>query len=310
MMSDEIILEDNKYISSKRAASLSGYAQDYIGQLARGGFIEARRVGGLWYISADSLDSYKAKSEEKIPIPPQKKYQDVDQKGTVVSFDGKQYVSAFRAAELTGYNPDYIGQLSRGGNILSRQIGNRWYVDLSALSEHKKQKDGLLAAVQAESVGVSKTPFKENDNTERLTSEPFFKYTVDTKKLLPTHFEDEDVPVVQSKFSYVAKHDPYSNRIPITISRHEQSVGHIVEDAYEERSRKPGHFLHHVVIVAAMFLISGVTFFVIYSHRSIASQTGKPVELSAQERASGVFISTVEYIAGILATKEDYVRAH
>ena len=34
-MSDEMQIEGKPYISSKRASELSGYAQDYIGQLAR-----------------------------------------------------------------------------------------------------------------------------------------------------------------------------------------------------------------------------------------------------------------------------------
>jgi hypothetical protein len=50
-MSDEMVIEGKTYISSKRAAQVSGYAQDYIGQLARGGAIDAQRVGGLWFVN-------------------------------------------------------------------------------------------------------------------------------------------------------------------------------------------------------------------------------------------------------------------
>ena len=47
-MDASLIIGDENLISSKRAAESSGYAQDYIGQLARKGLIEARRIGGLW----------------------------------------------------------------------------------------------------------------------------------------------------------------------------------------------------------------------------------------------------------------------
>lgn len=58
-MSSEIKVEGDQYVLSKRASKLSGYTQDYIGQLARGGYISAKRVGGLWYISMESLIGYK-----------------------------------------------------------------------------------------------------------------------------------------------------------------------------------------------------------------------------------------------------------
>lgn len=153
-MSDELPIAGKTYVSSKKAAAVTGYAQDYIGQLARGGLIEAQRVGGLWYVYLDSLTGYKANSADFKPQQPQSA-PSYDPE-SVVSFDGKDYVSASRAAKITGYNQDYIGQLARSGKILSRQIGNRWYVERSGLLTHKNDKDRLLAAVQVESVGLKR----------------------------------------------------------------------------------------------------------------------------------------------------------
>src|ERR1041385_4382686 len=108
-MTDELTVDGKQYISSKRAAQLCGYAQDYVGQLARGGHIDARRIGGLWYINIDSLKGHKSKAETYVPKPPVDIF---DNNGTdaIVAFDGKDYVSAARAAEITGYNQDYVGQ--------------------------------------------------------------------------------------------------------------------------------------------------------------------------------------------------------
>ncbi len=47
---DELILDDKKYLSSKRAAKVTGYAKDYVGQLCREGRVEARLVGRNWYL--------------------------------------------------------------------------------------------------------------------------------------------------------------------------------------------------------------------------------------------------------------------
>src|SRR3989344_4642516 len=154
-MSDELFLSGKTYVSSKRAADTSGYAQDYIGQLARGGLIDAQRVGGLWYVSMESLSGYKKNADTYQPQPPQTGENQVPDAESIVSFDGKDYVSAGRAAKITGYNQDYIGQLARRGAILSRQIGNRWYIDRDALVSHKTEKDKMLGAVQSASVGIS-----------------------------------------------------------------------------------------------------------------------------------------------------------
>lgn len=52
---DELEIKGRKYISSKRASKITGYAKDYVGQLARGGKINATRVGRAWYVSEDEI---------------------------------------------------------------------------------------------------------------------------------------------------------------------------------------------------------------------------------------------------------------
>lgn len=52
---DELVISGKKYISSKRASELTGYAKDYIGQLARGGKVPATRIGRAWYVDEIAL---------------------------------------------------------------------------------------------------------------------------------------------------------------------------------------------------------------------------------------------------------------
>lgn len=186
LMSDEIVLGSKSYVSSKRAAQACGYAQDYVGQLARSGIIDAQRVGGLWYVSMESLEAYKRNAEAYTPQAPQVK-KTSQEPDTIVSFDGKDYVSASRAAKLTGYNPDYVGQLARSGKILSRQVGNRWYIERGGLLTHKSQKDALLASVQAESVGLV-IPEKKIELPVVATTEaqgPYLTYIREDDHLMP-----------------------------------------------------------------------------------------------------------------------------
>jgi hypothetical protein len=179
-MAAEINLGGTIYISSRRGAEIMGYTQDYVGQLARSGAVKAQRISGLWYVTEESLRSHKEKADEYIPEPPQKAAR--AELETSVSFDGRDYVLASRAAKLTGYHQDYVGQLARSGKINSRQIGARWYVDRDALIAHKKHNDALLAAVQAESVGLGRSATFEN-NSEDEEVNLHFNYVPQTAVL-------------------------------------------------------------------------------------------------------------------------------
>ena len=177
-----MILQGKTYISSKRAAELCGYAQDYIGQLARGGLIDAQRIGGLWYVLLESLQKYKTNAESYRPEPP--RYKPDPNLESTVTLEGKEYVSASLAAKLTQYNQDYVGQLARSGKVISHQVGNRWYVDRAALVAHKNEKDALLAAVLAESVGL-KRPTPSNASKMNPEREVLLTYSRDEKNLMP-----------------------------------------------------------------------------------------------------------------------------
>jgi hypothetical protein len=52
---DELDVQGKKYISSKRGAELTGYAKDYIGQLARAGKVPGTRFGRAWFVEEAAL---------------------------------------------------------------------------------------------------------------------------------------------------------------------------------------------------------------------------------------------------------------
>jgi excisionase family DNA binding protein len=61
---DELIVNQTKYISSKRAAEITGYAKDYIGQLVRKGKLDAKRVGRAWYVSESEIKAHAGIQED------------------------------------------------------------------------------------------------------------------------------------------------------------------------------------------------------------------------------------------------------
>ena len=76
-MKDIIILEGKNYISARRASKLMNYAQDYVGQLCRGGKVDARMIGRSWFVTEESL---KAHRESTIDNTPEERAQKFEKK--------------------------------------------------------------------------------------------------------------------------------------------------------------------------------------------------------------------------------------
>ncbi len=313
-MSDEITVAGEKYISSKRAAHESTYTQDYIGQLARAGAIKANRVGGLWYVSLDSLTDYRSQAEAYKPQLPQNVHVSSEM-DALVSFDGRQYVSAARAAKNTGYHQDYIGQLARSGKVLSRQIGNRWYVDNEALIAHKDEKDSLLGAVQSQSVGILRSAlapsFKEDEN------EPFFTYTSEEPKcLVVLTVSDTDDNI--SKEDYVAQYEHELHRIPIRINTSiPTEVQMRTKAMYQKAVRTSGKsniYRFFVGVTLSMVIVLSIGFISLKSASVYSidiTNVGKQIsELASVEIVARSVGNIAEWIEKLLAREITYTRTN
>lgn len=71
---DELVIDNLVYIPSKRAAEITGYAKDYVGQLCREGRIEAKLVGRSWYVLESSIREHRfgpGGGKEEPAKPPQ-----------------------------------------------------------------------------------------------------------------------------------------------------------------------------------------------------------------------------------------------
>jgi hypothetical protein len=69
---NEVTLGDKIYISSKRAAEITGYAKDYVGQLCREGHVDAKMIGRSWYVYEPSIKAHRFGPEsivEAAPVP-------------------------------------------------------------------------------------------------------------------------------------------------------------------------------------------------------------------------------------------------
>lgn len=72
--------------------------------------------------------------------------------GDALFFDGKKFISAKRASQLTGYTSDYIGQISRAGKLSSRLVGRARFVDEEGLVAYYNSVSSGERALEISSV--------------------------------------------------------------------------------------------------------------------------------------------------------------
>jgi len=65
MEDDYIFVEGNRYISAKKAAEITGYTSDYIGQIAREGKVRSKKIGRIRFVEEGELKNYTIDSDRK-----------------------------------------------------------------------------------------------------------------------------------------------------------------------------------------------------------------------------------------------------
>lgn len=327
-MVSEIEVKGKKYITSKAAAGETGYAQDYIGQLARAGNIEAERSGGLWYVDLDSVRAHKANAAENIlksPVtvtaPPKVE--------SIVSFDGKDYVSSKRGAKITGYSQDYVTQLARSGKILSRQISNRWYVSKSELVAHKEHNDALLASVQSEAVGLKRERKEARPSFEDPV--PTLNYFSDGQDLMPL-FPEKVKKYTEEEIGSKENGSNQIHNIPIKVgnlgrnsidgvqsqegkkismSQHVLDLDEILDEKTPEKSEKGMKFaLAGAALTTLLVVAIGVGMFLPSNSKFTRSgDSNTPISVKTVRQSASAIAATIQnYAQNILGGGLQYRR--
>lgn len=93
-MKDALILEHKTYISARRAAELTGYTSDYVGQLCRAGKIESKIVARSWFVLEESLLKHKLINDEvKTNKKTAKKRRALKAQAALPQIPGVQFIS-------------------------------------------------------------------------------------------------------------------------------------------------------------------------------------------------------------------------
>jgi len=110
-----------------------------------------------------------------------------------LTIEGKNYISSKRAAALTGYAKDYVGQLCREGRVEARLVGRSWYVYEPSIRKHRFEGQGVDQQVSSpENIEVSEDKSSEKANIEAVSDTPLYK----AEEVSPLPLSNEEVPEI------------------------------------------------------------------------------------------------------------------
>jgi len=217
-----------------------------------------------------------------------------------LTLDGVKYISAKRAAEITQYSKDYIGQLCREGKILANRIGRNWYVaeksiirhktengtDVPIASQLKQEKNTRL--LDSLSKGHEEKELNFSRSKGRVYNEPLATYHSDDRPLLPD-LKREERKETEDKKESLQKDDGYTVHISVVDSHANVPTKYI--------DKKPARAVTvylEKAIVASLFIAVSLGLFMANSDYSGVIHTGIS-ELTAASALSA-FDQTAEFV--------------
>ncbi len=111
-----------------------------------------------------------------------------------ITIDGKEYISADRAARLVGYTKDYVGQLARAGKIKTKRIGRSWYIEEDSINKHKLSVHYILTKPKKTYTKKEKETSDININID-ISSNPVVNTVQEKKKESDVEYIGPDTEV-------------------------------------------------------------------------------------------------------------------
>lgn len=198
---DEILIEDKKYISSKQAAKVTGYAKDYVGQLCREGRVPARLVGRSWYVLESAVHDHRFGNpkDESVAAPSTFVRQPIWESPRYEASEAATLPSINRLHE--GGEPLETLEVANDGDIESEaaeRLQETWQAWFDRFDTAPTQPVG------AESVGVEEEKEEELEIEVPIHAIHHQQYQPSPREFLPVRaFQVEDAEEVQLSKSEV-----------------------------------------------------------------------------------------------------------
>lgn len=216
---DEILIEEKKYISSKRAAKLTGYAKDYIGQLCREGRVPARLVGRSWYVLEAAIQDHRFGDQTtSFTSEVQKERDDVSMSPLTSGFPRYETVKE----EVI----PFINHVQNTEAEIAQRLQDSWHawfdhVGKSDVSEKMFVETEIVTPVAIPTTRLRKDEEKQEikgDNGKEINVPIHAVYKAPPKELLPQrHFELKTQVYSREEVRNVHKKGVVAFKISLTI---------------------------------------------------------------------------------------------
>ena len=158
---DEILIEEKRYVSSKQAAKVTGYAKDYIGQLCREGRVPARLVGRSWYVLESAIQDHRFGTQDSDDVSAIET-KETEQKTPTKTWEFPRYEathdeilpSVNRLRDVEADSEDHEGLEDAPKNL--HESWQNWFdnVASSEVSDPKEENDESVVEEEAEVVSI------------------------------------------------------------------------------------------------------------------------------------------------------------
>ena len=250
---DEILIEEKKYISSKRAASVTGYAKDYVGQLCREGRVPARLVGRSWYVLESAINDHRFGNEMPKESPAIKKQEAPSRNALSTMWESPRYEAVTQDALPTTGGESGAEDKSHAPEPVrenTSDINAAWDEWLSRAAEMKSTLSPSVADEQAE---IEDSP---------AAPEPVLETGLEPE--LERQEQEANVPIlaIHSEYEYAAE-----PRGTVQPAVEVQPVATVQESAYERkvRPRRASFFMRAAMTLGIVISIAAAATAVIGS---------------------------------------------
>lgn len=210
---DELLIEDKKYVSSKRAAKMTGYAKDYIGQLCREGRVPARLVGRSWYVLETAIQDHRFGVND---IQPEESVQNTPVEPVIpTKWESPRYESApdELLPSVNRLRTDDIGDNNEEITD-SERLQDTWKTWFDRIAENET----ATPVVEVEKDTEAKAEIIEKIEEEKPVDVPVHAvYRQPPEELLPRSFKTEDKIEEESEPAVIPKEKKGWSRASIVM---------------------------------------------------------------------------------------------
>lgn len=198
---DELLIEDKKYVSSRRAAKITGYAKDYIGQLCREGRVPARLVGRSWYVLETAIQDHRfglPAQSEATDIQPEESAEKAPEPIISSTREFPRYESSTDEVFLPSVNRLKTDEIAENDEELtdSERLQDTWKTWFDRIADAAPMSEVPTQPVVTESVGVEEA--EEKIEEEKPVDVPIHTvYRQPPEELLPRRNKNEEEAIEQ-----------------------------------------------------------------------------------------------------------------